>query len=466
MRKQYCPNPFELVLYLSDPRFLNEERQRELVHRFEFVTIAAPVDRPGTLPESVRWLTYDAHHTRSDVWNRLLKESRTEWVLFLVDDEQLHIPDLASLTELSENRWIPARILWPDGRGGLKSVYQMRLVRAEGEFAENPLFDGRELPDCSRTLLQAGVEISTRVLHIFSPGQPFGKVQNEAELQGAITAPQAYLLQAGRYFRQKKYVHAMAYYRTVAKREKLFPFERLAAVNGMMQCYTEQYKWEEALVIARQSVEAEPRQRIPWLVLYRIFQLRQQWEEAYQALESYHAMLEHDSRASFDQMISEEQSLEWLARVAVRSGNRESALAALERLLMIRKSGESVWEEGNHPADLLIGRRQIALSRGGSGEDTTLELRRQLLHLAIELKEEGKAIEHFASVQKTLPEEEFHLVMTCFMENGWYEPVTQAYNQLFQSDPDHPEYRRRLIASLAKQGHLKQARELVARSVG
>jgi len=471
--------PVELILYLTDLRYLNLNRLNWLSDRFEGVTLAGPCNRPETVPESIRWHGYEKETPRAHVWNQLLNESQREWALFLVDDEKIRHRDLPDPADLSVGTWYPAQMVQPDSSGGVHSYYQMRLVTA----IEQPLFDGENLPDCTRVLTRHGVKLSRPVLRIGCTYEPYRDIQTEEELSGAVLSPQVHLLEGKRLYREKKYVHATAYFRRVLKCEKLLPFDRLAALNGLVQCYTEQYKWNKAVNLAHQSIEAEPRQRIPWLVLFRIFQLRQQWEEAYSALESYHKVLPEVSMANFDKSIAESESLELFVKMALRAGKNREALDALEKLVALRAgsaggagSAGSASEVGGAESVNGVGRAneegdvngQGDTNKGGGAKNSSGSvdsLYRQILDLSVELKERQKASHYFSRIHESLSKEELHDVMSGFMENGWYDLVSDVYTRLYEMEPENPEYGRRLIASLTKQGKLQEARELVSELV-
>src|SRR5690625_2316192 len=234
--------PVELILYLTDLRYLNLERLNWLGDRFEWVTLAGPGSRPDTVPASFRWHGYEKETPRAHIWNQLLEESQREWALFLVDDEKIRHRDLPDPTDLSADTWYPAQMVQQDSSVGVHSYYKMRLVND----IEHQLFDGENLPDCTRVLTRHGVKLSRPILRIDCTSEPYRDIQTEEELSGAAMSPQVHLLEGRRLYREKKYVHATAYFRRVLKREKLLPFDRLAALNGLVQCYTEQYKWDKA----------------------------------------------------------------------------------------------------------------------------------------------------------------------------------------------------------------------------
>src|SRR5699024_2253666 len=97
---------------------------------------------------------------------------------------------------------------------------------------------------------------------------PVGHINTDAELSLLTFAPQLYLVLGQRNFNDGKYVRAAAQYRQLLKKEKLLPFDRLGAVNGLASCMAEQYKWQKALTLARESIEAEPQQCLPYLIQF------------------------------------------------------------------------------------------------------------------------------------------------------------------------------------------------------
>src|SRR5690606_31077111 len=135
---------------------------------------------------------------------------------------------------------------------------------------------------------------------------------------------------------QRKYIHAAAQYRQILKMKNILPFDKLAAINGLASCATEQFKWEKALSFTGSSVSHEPLQNLPYLIEFRIYQLQRKWKYAYKALNRYYESSQLHSRAGFDVIINEEEVLLNLADLSFKMGERNNASEHLDALFYIK----------------------------------------------------------------------------------------------------------------------------------
>lgn len=430
-------NWVELVLFLSDMQYLEKEKAVSWSHQFARVTIAGPGERPVTLPTHIRWYSYRNGDPKSRIWNRLLQEAKAEWVLFLEDDEQVMLSDFPARESINRNCWSPALISYfSNEKDKERRFYQIRLVPQ----TESPLFDGNNLPDCTRYFTEYDYELANKPLFIERSTDPLVHVDPDLELSVQAFAPKVYLVQGDRFFRQGKYVHAAAQYRRLLKKEKLLPFDRLGAVNGLTSCLAEQFKWPQAMALAQKSIEAEPLQKLPYLIQYQIFQLSKQWDEALEVLDRYYELINLPSKANFDKAIDEEETLLNLADLALKGGSKKQASEYFEKLFLMKD---------------------------GDVERSFLE---RLLLLSIELSDYERSVFFFQRMFDDLipdkfdeeQEQSLHDYMSMFMRKGWYDFVFNIYNQLYTFYPENNEYKRRLIVTLSKTDRLEKARKLIA----
>lgn len=424
----------EGILFLSDCRYLDNGRIIDWANRFSKVTVAGPCKRPGLLSSKIHWVSYNSERERVSVWNELLERAEARWVLFLEDDETIRWESFPASEALDSGQWPPVLI---ESRGLEKPRlhYQIRLVPAGIGLH----FDGKNLPDATRFITGAGIEIGGEPLCVERESDPTAHVDPEQEMSVMNSARPLYLVQGERYLQEGMYAHAAAQFRTLLKVEKLLPFDRLAAVNGLASCLAEQYKWPEAVTLARKSLEAEPRQRLPYLIQYKIFQLNKQWAEAYEVLWDYHENLRETTRANFDKFINEEDTLLNLAELAKQSGDKKRALQCLEQLYLLKE---------------------------GQVEDN---FAKRILLMAVELSDYEKSIFFFEHLfDEVIParmskeqEQEAGEYLSMFMQHGWYEYVAGIYTQLYNHEPANAEYKRRLIVALSKTNRLDKARQLL-----
>lgn len=427
----------EVVLYLSDTAKLDRKKVRQWADQFSRVTVAAVGERPETLPDNVTWHSFKADCVRSEVWNALLEGAQKEWVLFIEDDEYIRFSSFPDERSINEKKWAPALIKHYKN-GITRQIYQTRLVNAT-----TGIFEGRELPDCTRYIRENNIVLSNYPIIIERETNPTQHIDIDEELSIKRYSPKLYLVQGERYFNAKKYVHAAAQYRQVLKEEKLLPFDRLGAVNGLASCLAEQHKWTNAITLAKESLNAELFQSLPYLIQFKIHELRKEWYKAYEIMCKYHEHYSLHSRASFDKIIDEEQTLVDLAHMALRTGNRREAANYFDKFFTFKRG------------------------------DVDRSLLYKVLVLSIELNDFERSVSLFESLFKKKlsdkldekDQEELNDIMTMFMKRKWYEYVSEVYTKLNQSYPENRIYKRKLIVALTKTNRLDKAKTMLANIV-
>ena len=329
----------EVFYFLSDSNYLDRRKIDEWAGLFARVTVVGGESRPELLPEAVAWLPYDPAEGRSELWNRLIGLSRAEWVLFAEDDETIRLSTLPVEESLDSKVWTPALVL-EEGDTSTRQYYQLRLIHAptvvNGGNSQK-VFAGRNLPDSTNYVRNNDISLNHNPVVIERCSCLVEHVDIDEELSVKEFSPKLYLIEGDRYFSEGKYVRAAAQYRQLLKKEKLLNFDRLAAVNGLASCYAEQYKWNEAITLSEESLKAEPLQRLPYLIQYRIFELQKAWLQAFEMLKKYYQRLSLYSRASFDRIMDEEQTLVTLANVALKAGSREEAVKYFKLLFTYKR---------------------------------------------------------------------------------------------------------------------------------
>lgn len=430
------------VLFLSDSSYFNLPKISRWAKVFGGLTVASENECPENLPPTVKWYNYDKEQVRADIWNLLLGQPDHEWVLFLEDDESLRLSSLPDKNSINAERWAPAFIKRELESGATKQYYHIRLVRAEHGNGQE-VFDGRALPDSTRFIRANEIELINHPIIIERESHPMVHVDIEEELSVASYSPKLYLVQGERYFNDRQYVHAAAQYRQLLKEEKLLPFDRLGAVNGLASCMAEQHKWSKALMLAQESLKADSLQSLPYLIQFKINELRKNWQQALDVLRQYYERFSLHSNANFDKVIDEEKTLVNLANIALRAGKRKEAAGYFEKLF--------VFKRGTVDRSLL----------------------RKVLLLSIELKDFERSVHIFERIYNNkLPtdlnrEEQKDLddIMSMFMKNEWYEYVSKVYTKLHNAHPENRTYKRKLIVTLSKTNRLDKAKRMLANIV-
>ncbi len=429
------------VLFLSDAKFYDVEKVKLWDTYFSELIVAGMGRKPENFPDNVHWHEYEGDISRSDVWNAINKKVNNSWVLFLEDDEQPRFSSFPNAENLEKMQWAPA-IINIQKQSTTHHFYQMRLVNVS--ISKNDIFRGHHLTDATEFVRSQGVDLSSKPIIIERESRVYSHIDIDKELSLKKQAPKLYLVQGNRYLQDKKYVRAAAQFRQLLKKERLLPFDRLAAVNGLASCLAEQHKWEKALSLTKQSLEAESLQRLPYLIQFRIHELRKEWQKAFDVLRQYYDRLSLFSSASFDRKIDEEKSLINLANIALKAGHRSKATDYFDRLFSFKR---------------------------GNADEAMLE---KALLLSIELNDLDRSVYLFERMYNNhLPpnkmngesKKQIDEVMTMFMKKDWYDYVSNIYKKLHEAYPEDQEYKRKLIVTLTKTNRLDQAKKMVANIV-
>lgn len=428
----------DCVFHLPSASQVYADKLETLKNAFGALTVLSPERGPDSVESSVNWVQYNpGTEGAAGKMNDLLKAADREWVLFLEAGEDLRLYTLPEKETLTPQVMVPA-IISHEEETETRTVCQVRLIHRS---AETP-FAGKNLPDCTRFIIDKEITLFEEPILIDRRSALMESISVEDEMSVCTITPAAYLLQAERLMQAKKYEQAADRFRSIMKIEQLLPFDRLGAINGLSRCYADQYKWQKALQLTEESLEAEPVQRTPYLIQYRIHKLNKQWAEAYESLKAYLESMNRAGRASYDRAIDEKETLEQLGELAAKAGRKPDAFRYLEEIYDKQENGG---DEGRH-------------------------LLRKLLMISIELGKRERAIFYFQEIyEECLPDDltdgqlaELDDYMTLFMTNSWYVYVADLYERLYTADPENAEYRRRLIVALSKADMLERARKLIA----
>lgn len=434
-RKNY--QQVEVVIYLKEGEKVTIGQVKEYGDIFGQVTVLSKDDRDPALPDAIKWKTCSNNVSKTECWNKAVAQSSRSWILFLEYSETIDFSSFPDETQLNPKKWIPALFLSATGKTTLNQVYQIRLVPK----TEQVVFGGKNIPDPTQYIFQNRIDIISVPFQIFRKKGAVADADPDDEMSVLNYSPQLYLIAGNQYLENRKYAQAAAQYRHLLRMERLLPFDRLAALNGLASCMTEMFKWADALRITEKSIDLEPFQFLPYLIRYRIYQLNKQWKKSLHALEMFYDVLnKHFSKASHDKFIVREHVLLKLGKVAINAGEREKAL-----------SYYSEYDQSDET-------------------HTDAEFLHMLLVLAIELCDYQKSVHYFGKIfdgrlegkldQDT--KESLNEYLAMFMVNGWYDYPFEIYDRLYEADSNDGEYRRRLIVTLTRTNRIDRAKRLIA----
>ncbi|MCH8557612.1 MAG: tetratricopeptide repeat protein [Balneolia bacterium] len=388
------------------------------------------------LPQNVSQFDVSHKKGKAELWNEELSRSGSPWVLFIEEGEEIDFLSLPSESRLTEAEWVPVLVTQPTGEESFKQFCLARLVCRTRE----KVFSGKNIPDATRFMLKKGITFSDNAVRIFTEQSPFGQIDQFDELSLQSFSPEVYFQLGYKYFNERKYVMAAAQFRHLQKSDELMAGQKLATINALASCHVELFKWDKAVEMAQKSIAAEPKQFMPYLILYKIFELNKQWSASLEILEKYREVLESGSKASIDKFISKQETLFKLGQLAIKTGQRDKALKYYDLYFREKTGDVEPW------------------------------LTERLLVLSIELKDYVKAILYFeelfgdaaTSASETDVQEKMHEHLSMFMVNGWYEYPHGIYQRLYKQDSSNREYQRKLIVTLSKTNQFAEAKKLIA----
>ena len=371
--------------------------------------------------------------TKTSKWNYLAYNAKTPWILFIEGNEILETSNLSYLNELNNDIWSSC-IVSVQTNKGIESYYQNRLVPTGIEG----IFQGRELPDTSNFILDNNVKFLHQSIDIQSDVIPWEQIDISAERVSLNSPVNLFLYEARKYISEQKFVQAASSYRVALKKDRLLPYDHLAALNGLARCYVEQHKWVRALELMEYSIDLEPQQHLAYLIKYKVYQLAKNWDAAVEALNSYLQNYEIFSKSSHDIKIPYDETVLELSNLHLDLGMKDKAY--------------------EYYCDFL---------------NTSLEEVRESHHLALKmaigLEKKREANKHFKFLYPDIlslnldkiETKQFHDYMEMFLENNWHSTVEKIYTRLYEAYPTNRMYRRKLIATLIKADKLELAREIM-----
>ena len=300
------------------------------------------------------------------------------------------------------------------------------------------IFQGRELPDTSNFILDNNVKFLHQSIDIQSDVIPWEQIDISAERVSLNSPVNLFLYEARKYISEQKFVQAASSYRVALKKDRLLPYDHLAALNGLARCYVEQHKWVRALELMEYSIDLEPQQHLAYLIKYKVYQLAKNWDAAVEALNSYLRNYEIFSKSSHDIKIPYDETVLELSNLHLDLGMKDKAY--------------------EYYCDFL---------------NTSLEEVRESHHLALKmaigLEKKREANKHFKFLYPDIlrlnldkiETKQFHDYMEMFLENNWHSTVEKIYTKLYEAYPTNRMYRRKLIATLIKADKLELAREIM-----
>ncbi len=315
--------------------------------------------------------------------------------------------------------------------------YQVRIFPTPE--SEDDLFEGFTVPDINRSFQYSGWELADEIIPIHKSSPLFKIRDAEREIDEEKSKLMSLFWQAILDSEHQQYNRAEDKFRRVLKDDKLFEFDYLAALNGLANALVEQHKLEEASTVATKSLSVNNRQRSPYLTLYKVNKLSGKPDSAYKYLSDYLHTLRFASRANLDVSLSLSECHYLMANTTFKQGNYERAFHHFERFYELND---------------------------GQVRQPVLE---KLFIYAIELENYDKSVQYFDDIFGDYIPDNLDDDMSArlleslslFMDNEWYDFVSDIYQQLVAHNPEDNKLLNGWITTLIKNKEIEKAQELL-----
>ncbi|MDZ7771129.1 MAG: hypothetical protein U5K31_00015 [Balneolaceae bacterium] len=364
--------------------------------------------------------------------NRVTAEVTEGHILLLFADETPRLADLPG--DLSNTECLKVKLI-QQAEGESRHNYQVRLFPATGDR----IFEGFAIPDLTRAFFVRGWKLRGEVPEFrkSSAAYSIAQVTREAEHCGHTRLCSFWKGLAAA--EQRGYARAEEYFRKARNGPSLLEFDLLAAMNNLAHALVEQHKLQEAIRVAAQSIQWNASQRAPYLILQRAQLMAGNREESILAMEAYLEHLEEDTVANLDTYLGASEVHYLVGEQKLREGNYEGAFH----------------HYGTHYR-----------LEDGQVEQPVLE---KLFIYSIELQNRDLSIRYFNDIfgehipDKLDDDMSARLLesLSLFMDNEWYDFVSEVYEELVTHNPGDNELLHGWITTLIKNKDIEKAQSLI-----
>jgi hypothetical protein len=304
---------------------------------------------------------------------------------------------------------------------------------------DDGLFEGFTVPDITNSFNRMNWKFSNKFIPIHKRKPLFKISDAEKEIAMDKSKRMSLFWQAILDTDNQQYNKAEEKFRKVLKDDILFEFDRLAALNGLANALVEQHKLEEAKHFASRSLAINKRQRSPYLTLYKVSKLSGKPDSAYKYLSDYLHTLRFASRANLDVNLSLSECHYLMADTTFKQGDYDRAFRHYEWFYELNNRNVS----------------QPVLEK--------------LFIYAIELKNYDKSVQYFDDIFGDYIPDNLDDDMSArlleslslFMDNEWYDFVSDIYEQLVEHNPEDNKLLNGWITTLIKNKEIEKAQELL-----
>lgn len=396
---------------------------------------------------------YEHFEDKVTVMNRAAERAKTPWILTLEGDENISLEDLPNISTYQATHCFTARVestgdtSTGTARGREHQVnYQIRLIPNAGPNITH--FDGSRIFDISRIYTREEWELAEYVLSIQKNSGLFKAEDVEAE----ATSEHAYFMQdywkGIWHLENGKFNTAERVFRYIlAEKKPVLQWYELSAYNNLMIALYEQQLFEESAQTAEESLQKNRQQYSPYIILHKINELSGNFEKSYNYLKSYlNVKATQSTKATMDLTLPVEECHFLMAEISHKMGKYKRALTHYEKF---------------HD----LNRGQVSIS-----------VMERLFLYSVELGDYNKSVTYFytifgQSLSKTnqFTNDELESVLqalSLFMDNGWYDFVSDTYEQLVILHPENNQLLNKWVTSLIKNNEFEKAQAVLNKRAG
>ena len=425
---QPAPN-LTIILYCRE-QYASSSREDYLAQCSQLIVVDSTPANRTKLPVNVETVEPGAEDGKVAALNEAVKRAKGSHILWLEEGETI-----PSIPNLQKKTFYAAQISNTEAEGPIHN-WQVRLFPT---LAQGNLFDGYAIPDLQTRAKALNWKLSEEFLTIQRSGPSILERDINKEIQCENPGSMQAFWQGMKSAENGDFHAAVTEFKQALESDSLFSWNKLALLNSLANALMEIQHSEEARRIAEQSLAITKTQWAPYLTLYQCYNLKGEWEKAYQQLNLYRSVSGRGSAANWDTYLPEAQAAFLMAEIAYSRGNHQKAYTHYQEFYELN-----------------------------AGQISTPVLEKLFIY-ALELNKKKQAITYFNALfgmdvaQSLSQDKKGRLLeaLTMFTDNGWYEFPSSIYQQLVEHHPQNDAIRHGCIRTLVKNNEVEKAQALL-----
>ncbi len=424
---------WNIIIFCSNELPLKEDFFSELDKKFGNIQVVAL--GKDACPAHIPKIICETKVDKTNALNEAVSRCSSGFVLYTEGNECFDIEELAKFTP-ENNKVYPAAIQISNEDNPVEHThFQIRIFPAD----KNLNFTGSAIPTLAPAVADQDIVVSPLFFPISKHGLLYKGIDLDAELKKHPNIAEYWLMSGLQLTAKNQYKTAEKKFKTALQKGKMPLFNTVASINGMADSLLGQSKWEECISVANHSIEKEAHQRMPYLLLFKAYYARNEWEEAYTHLFNYLENLAGGSLINYDILFPLTQTHFLLADTAYKQGWHERAFVHYEQFYELKD---------------------------GAIDNDILE---RLVLYSLELDEKENSKKYFSTLyadkipDKLREDEKIKVLelLSIFVDKEWFQTPLEVFEKLFNYNPKDAEILRKWVATLIKAKKIEKAQELI-----